>query len=114
MPERFQRAVGILAKRWTPLVLFVLRDGPRRFSEIAGEIEFVSDRVLSERLKELEAEGLVDRRVYAEVPARVEYELTSKGRALEPVLGAIAAWAERWIAPAAGAVDAPARRPAGM
>lgn len=99
LPEAFQQAVGILAKRWTPLILFVLRDGPHRFSEIAGQIEFVSDRMLSERLKELEGEGLITREVFAEVPVRVEYCLTEKGRDLDPVLIAIGQWAARWLDP---------------
>ena len=97
LPEAFQRAVGILAKRWTPLILFVLSDGPRRFSEIADQIEFVSDRMLSERLKELESEGLIGREVFAEVPVRVEYRLTEKGKELEPVFMAIAKWASKWL-----------------
>ncbi len=103
LPEAFQQAVGILAKRWTPLILFVLRDGPRRFSEIAGQIEFVSDRMLSERLKELEGEGLISRQVFAEVPVRVEYRLTEKGRDLDPIFMAIGRWAARWLDPALGA-----------
>lgn len=98
LPEAFQQAIGILAKRWTPLILYVLSDGPRRFSEIAAEIEFVSDRVLSDRLKELEAEGLIERTVYPEVPVRVEYTLTEMGRDLQPVFGAIGKWANRWLA----------------
>jgi DNA-binding HxlR family transcriptional regulator len=99
LPEAFQQAVSVLAKRWTPLILFVLSDGPRRFSEIAEQIEFVSDRMLSERLKELEAAGLVERHVYPEVPVRVEYHLTEKGRELDPIFEAIAQWAARWMQP---------------
>jgi DNA-binding HxlR family transcriptional regulator len=97
LSESFQRAVGVLAKRWTPLILFVLRERPRRFNEIADQIEFVSDRMLSERLKELEAEGLIERRIYAEVPVRVEYRLTEKGHDLGPVFMALCSWASRWL-----------------
>ena len=98
LPEAFQQAVGLLAKRWTPLILFVLSDSPRRFGEIASQIEFVRDRMLSERLKELEAEGLIERQVYAEVPVRVEYCLTEKGHDLRPVLLGICQWATKWLA----------------
>lgn len=106
LPEAFQQAVALLAKRWTPLILFVLSDGPRRFSEIAAQIEFVSDRMLSERLKELEAEGLIARQVFAEVPVRVEYRLTQQGHDLRPVLQAIAHWASKWRAGGSRAADA--------
>ena len=98
----FQQAVGILAKRWTPLILFVLSEGPRRFGEIAEQLGFVSDRMLSERLKELEAEGLIERQVFAEVPVRVEYQLTDQGRDLGPVFQAIGNWASKWLEPGAG------------
>jgi DNA-binding HxlR family transcriptional regulator len=97
LSESFQRAVGILAKRWTPLILYVLSAQPRRFNEIAEQIQFVSDRMLSERLKELEAEGLIIRRIYAEVPVRVEYSLTDKGCDLQPVFMAIGTWASKWL-----------------
>ena len=97
LSESFQRAVGILAKRWTPLILYVLSAQPRRFNEIAEQIQFVSDRMLSERLKELEAEGLITRRIYAEVPVRVEYSLTEKGCDLQPVFMAIGTWASKWL-----------------
>ena len=96
LPEEFQRAVDLLAKRWTPLIIYVLEDGPRRFSEIAEQIQHVSDRMLSERLKELEAAGLIHRRVYPDVPIRVEYQLTEKGRDLGPVFMAMHQWAIKW------------------
>lgn len=96
-PESFQRALEILSKRWTGLVLFVLGQGPLRFNEIAAQIDVISDRMLSERLKELEAEGIVERRIFAEVPVRVEYRLTDKGLALIPIYQAIGTWAARWI-----------------
>ena len=97
---RYQRAVEILGKRWTGLILKVLMDGPRRFNEIADEIQTVSDRMLSERLKELEAEEVIERRVYPETPVRIEYRLTEKGQALAPVIDAIADWGHRWLDPA--------------
>ena len=96
-PESFQRALELLSKRWTGLILFVLGEGPLRFNEIAAQIDVISDRMLSERLKELEAEGVVERRIFAEVPVRVEYRLTDKGAALRPIYEAIGFWAARWI-----------------
>jgi DNA-binding HxlR family transcriptional regulator len=93
----FQHAVELLGKRWTGLILKVLLAGPQRFSEIADQIEGVSDRMISERLKEFEAEGLIERRVYPETPVRVEYRLTQKGQALDAVLEAIAAWSHEWV-----------------
>ena len=71
--------------------------GPRRFCELTSIVEGLSDRVLSDRLRELEAEGLVTRIVYPQIPVRVEYELTGKGYALKPVIDAIHSWAESWI-----------------
>jgi DNA-binding HxlR family transcriptional regulator len=93
----YQYAVEILAKRWTALIVKVLLAGPLRFSELAGQLEVVSDRVLSERLKELEQEEIVKRQVLAETPVRVEYSLTEKGQALAPVLAAIEEWSYKWI-----------------
>jgi DNA-binding HxlR family transcriptional regulator len=93
----FQHAVELLGKRWTGLILKVLLAGPQRFSEIADQIEGVSDRMLSERLKEFESEGVIERRVYPETPVRIEYRLTEKGQALDAVLDAIATWSHQWV-----------------
>jgi DNA-binding HxlR family transcriptional regulator len=93
----FQHAVELLCKRWTGLILKVLLAGPQRFGAIAEQIEGVSDRMLSERLKEFEAEGLIERRVYPETPVRIEYRLTEKGQALDLVLDAIATWSHEWV-----------------
>ena len=68
-----------------------------RFAELRAAIPEISDRMLSERLRELEAEGIVDRIVVPETPVRVEYQLTEKGRALEQALASVGKWAERWI-----------------
>ncbi len=94
---RYQHAIEILGKKWTGLILRVLMDGPQRFNELAEQLEVVSDRMLSERLKELEEEGIVDRQVFPETPVRIEYALTEKGRALGPVLAAVERWAEAWL-----------------
>jgi DNA-binding HxlR family transcriptional regulator len=93
----FQHAVELLGKRWMGLILKVLLAGPQRFSAIAEQIEGVSDRMLSERLKEFEAEGVIERRVYPETPVRIEYRLTEKGQALGVVIEAIATWSHQWV-----------------
>lgn len=94
---RFESAVGLIGKRWTGLIIEVLLQKPQRFSEIAQAIPQVSDRMLAERLKELEAEGILDRHVYPDTPVRVEYALTDKGRDLAPVMQALHNWANAWI-----------------
>jgi DNA-binding HxlR family transcriptional regulator len=93
----YHRAVELVGKRWTGAILLVLMDGRLRFSEIRQLVPDLSDRLLSERLKELEAEGIVRRHVIDEIPVRVEYELTEKGRALEPTVRAIKRWANHWL-----------------
>ncbi len=84
-------------KRWTGAILLVLMEGPLRFSEVRQLVPDLSDRLLSERLKELEAEGIVQRTVIDDMPVRVEYELTDKGRALEPAVRALKSWANDWL-----------------
>ncbi len=93
----YHRAVELVGKRWTGAILSVLLDGPLRFSEIGQLVPDLSDRLLSERLKELENEGIVERRVIDETPVRVEYALTDKGRALEPAVRALKSWARDWL-----------------
>lgn len=95
---RFHRAVELVGKRWTGAIIRMLMDGPRRFSEILEAVPGLHDRLLSERLKELEGEGLVRRQVYPETPVRIEYELTEKGRDLERVVVEVQRWADRWLA----------------
>lgn len=90
----YHRAIELVGKRWTGAILLVLLDGPLHFSGIRQLVPELSDRLLSERLKELEAEGIVERRVLDGSPVRVEYSLTAKGRALEPTLGALKRWAQ--------------------
>jgi len=72
-------------------------DGPTRFSEFKRLVPDLSDRLLSERMKELEAEGIVERHVIDETPVRVEYVLTAKGEALEPAVRALKRWANAWL-----------------
>lgn len=87
----------MLGKRWTGLILDTMLEGPQRFCEMTATVEGLSDRVLSDRLRELESEGVVERVVYPQIPVRVEYRLTEKGRDLRPVVQAIHEWAEQWI-----------------
>ena len=95
---RFHEAVELVGKRWTGAILAVLlQGGPMRFSEIAQAVPDLSDRLLSERVKELEKRGMVERRVTPSSPARVEYELTPMGRDLAPALQDLEAWAHRWL-----------------
>jgi DNA-binding HxlR family transcriptional regulator len=77
--------------------VFVLLDGPLRFSEVKVLVPEISDRLLSERMKELEAEGIVQRHVMDAMPVRVEYCLTEKGRALEPAVRSLKVWARSWL-----------------
>jgi DNA-binding HxlR family transcriptional regulator len=95
---RLHEAVELVGKRWTGAILAVmLQGGPMRFSQIAQAVPALSDRLLSERVKELEARGMVERRVGGASPSRVEYELTPMGRDLAPALGELEAWAHRWL-----------------
>lgn len=109
---RYRVAIEILGKRWTGLILQLLLGGSLRFSELLERLEVVSDRMLSERLKELEEQKIVIRRVLPDPPVRVEYELTDKGRALQSVVDAIGHWAERWITPPSSKGGSPRTRSA--
>src|SRR4051794_21548300 len=95
--QLYHRAVELVGKRWTGAILLVLMDGPLRFSEIRQLVPDLSDRLLSERLKELEAEGIVERTVIDDIPVRVEYALTDKGKALQPAVRALKSWANAWL-----------------
>lgn len=95
--SRFHKAVELIGGRWTGAVIQVLLRGPTRYATIRAAIPDISDRMLSDRLRILEAEGLVERKVVPDTPVRVEYQLTPKGRSLETALGAIGSWAEKWI-----------------
>jgi DNA-binding HxlR family transcriptional regulator len=97
MCPRYEHATQLLGKRWTGLLLNALMQGSSRFCELTSLVEGLSDRVLSDRLRELEAEGIVKRVVLPQIPVRVEYQLTEKGLALKPVIDAIHTWAAQWI-----------------
>lgn len=94
---RFHAAVELIGRRWTGAVIRILLERRMRYSDLKAEVPDISDRMLSERLKELEAEGIVTRIVTPDTPVRVEYELTEKGRALEEPLRVLGNWASAWI-----------------
>jgi DNA-binding HxlR family transcriptional regulator len=94
---RFHQAVELIGGRWTGAIIQTLLQGSTRYALIKAAIPDITDRMLSERLRSLESEELLTRRVVPESPVRVEYELTEKGRSLQSSLNEIGAWAERWI-----------------
>jgi len=92
----FHAAVELVGRRWAGAILWALSERPHYFADLSTAVPGMSDRLLSTRLRELEAEGLVERSVHAGAPARVSYALTEKGRALEPALRELRAWARAW------------------
>jgi DNA-binding HxlR family transcriptional regulator len=106
----YHAAVELIGKRWTGAILWALTERPHYFAELSFAIPGLSDRLLSSRLRELEAEGLVERSVHAGTPARVSYSLTEKGRALEPAIRQLRAWAKQWNSVAANGGGAGAAR----
>jgi DNA-binding HxlR family transcriptional regulator len=93
----YHEAVELVGRRWTGAILRVLMDGPLRFSQVSQAVPELSDRLLSERMKELERRGIVERTVIPGPPLRVEYELSRMGRELEPALTELERWARRWL-----------------
>jgi DNA-binding HxlR family transcriptional regulator len=96
--SRFHKAIELIGRRWTGAIVYLLLRQRCRFGTLRSAIPEITDRMLSERLQELEQEGIVERTVIPEIPVRVEYALTKKGRALASAIEATAAWAERWVA----------------
>jgi DNA-binding HxlR family transcriptional regulator len=94
---RFQYTIELLGRRWVGAIVRALVAEPRRFNEILAAVPGLSDRLLTERLRELEREGLVERTVHDSRPVRVTYALTESGDSLIPVLREISDWAERWV-----------------
>ena len=93
---RFHAAVELIGKRWSGAIVCALLDGPLRFAELAAAVPGVSDRLLSERLKELEHEDIVERTVIPGAPVHVEYSLTGKGSSLRPAIEGLQEWARSW------------------
>ena len=94
---KFEKAFQLLGKKWNGLIIQSLMDGPKRFSDIKSLIPELSDRMLTERFKELEVEEIIVRSVYPDIPVRIEYSLSEKGRDLKASMDDIQHWAEKWI-----------------
>jgi len=92
----FHAAIELIGKRWTGAIIWALSDGPMRFAELKRAVPGLSDRLLSQRLRELESSGLMDRTVEDGQPVKVTYELTEKGQALRPAIQALRSWACHW------------------
>ncbi|GKU84473.1 helix-turn-helix domain-containing protein [Niallia sp. NCCP-28] len=93
---KFEKAMGILSQRWTGLIIYQLLNGSQRFCSLESSIG-ISGRLLSERLKDLEQQGIIRREVFPETPVRIEYSLTEKGKTLEPLMKEIEKWSQIWI-----------------
>jgi DNA-binding HxlR family transcriptional regulator len=94
--QHFQLAAELIAKRWTPQIVRSLLAGTTRFSDLRTAIPQISDRLLSDRLKELEGAGIVTRKVTPSTPVRIDYGLTERGSDLAGVMDELGSWAERW------------------
>ncbi|MCY8929356.1 helix-turn-helix domain-containing protein [Bacillus subtilis] len=94
---KVEKSFEILGKKWTGLIIYVLMSGPKRFSELSESMPSLSRRILTERIKELEEQGIVVRNVIPDRPIRSEYSLTQKGTELGKILGPISQWAESWV-----------------
>ena len=103
---QFHAAIELIGRRWTGAIIYLLLKSRCRYAELRDAIPEITDRMLSERLQELEQEGVVERTVIPETPVRVEYSLTKKGRALAGVMDAVGEWAHKWSVPNVGRASA--------
>ncbi|BEQ12989.1 winged helix-turn-helix transcriptional regulator [Desulfoferula mesophila] len=92
-----EKTLALIGSKWKVLILRELSSGLKRFGELHRGMGGISQKMLTQQLRQMEADGLVRRRAYAEVPPRVEYSLTATGRSLEPVLAAVAQWGQRYL-----------------
>jgi DNA-binding HxlR family transcriptional regulator len=92
----FHEAIELIGKRWTGAIVWALTERPMRYAELGKAVPGLSDRLLSQRLRELEEEGLVERRVEPGSPVRVTYSLSEAGHDLEPAIRELKTWAKRW------------------
>src|SRR5579859_7766731 len=92
-------AISVIGGKWKPVVIWILLDGPKRFGELHKCIPGMALKVLSRQLKELEEDGIVNRKAFAEVPPRVEYSLTEKGESLSGIMHALSQWSHRHLLP---------------
>jgi len=95
--SRYHHAVELIGARWNGAIVRALLDGRSRYAEIKAVIPGVGDTMLAQRLKALEAEGIIERRLVSAAPVRIEYRLTAKGAALAPAVEALKAWAHEWL-----------------
>lgn len=93
--QLYRQAIEFIGKRWTGIIIYQLFDGPKRYHELLTAIDGISDRLLSERLKDLEEEGVLIKRIIAEAPKKVEYELTPPGHEFKDVFKVVLGWAEK-------------------
>ena len=107
---RFHAAIELIGRRWTGAIIYLLLQQRRRFAELRDAIPEITDRMLSERLQELEQEGVLERTVIPETPVRVEYALTKKGKALAGAIDAVGDWAQKWSVPERAPRKAAAKR----
>ncbi|HEX3784730.1 MAG TPA: helix-turn-helix domain-containing protein [Pseudonocardiaceae bacterium] len=94
---RFHTAIELIGTRWTGAILRAIFTDQHRYAQIKAAVPGLSDTMLAQRLRTMEAEGLIQRRVIASSPVSVEYHLTAMGRDLEPALNALMAWSHKWI-----------------
>lgn len=93
----FTTTIGLIGGRWKSIILYLLSDHTRRFGELSARMPSVSRKVLTEQLKELEADGLIRREQFKEIPPRVEYSLTPLGQSLKPILNDLASWGQEKV-----------------
>ena len=102
-----RESLAVLSSKWAVGVLLSLGEGPRRYHEILAGLEPISEQVLTQTLRSMERDGLITRHVHAEVPPRVEYALTEKGRALIPIIEDMRSYGSRWLGATAACTEAP-------
>jgi len=90
-------AINVIGGKWKPVIIWILMNGSKRFGELHKTIPGVALKVLSRHLKELEADGIITRKAYPEVPPRVEYTLTSKGKALQGIMDLLVDWSREHV-----------------
>lgn len=101
------RSMAILGNKWKPIIIYTLRERTMRFGQLVVVLDLISRKVLTDTLRELEKDGIVVREQYKELPPRVEYSLTTKGRELLPVLSMLADWYKKHLVSTSGAVEVP-------
>jgi DNA-binding HxlR family transcriptional regulator len=108
--QEFRRTIGIITGRWKLEILWLLNQRMHRFGELRRGIPGITQHMLTTQLRELEADGMVKRTIYAEVPPRVEYEITERARTLKPVFAALLKWAKLHASTRKEIPETPARR----